>query len=74
MNSTRAHRAVLAVAYAVVATAWAADRVVVEDWRSYPHGTRGIPRDWKSRPGESPPTTSRSFRTTVSRSCTEEQG
>jgi hypothetical protein len=39
----------LAGACAVVATAWAADRVVVEDWRSYPHGTRGIPRDWKEQ-------------------------
>jgi hypothetical protein len=50
-KSMRSHarRAVLAVACAVVATAWAADRVVVEDWRSYPHGTRGIPRDWKEQ-------------------------
>ena len=49
MSSTRVHRAVLAVACALVATAWAAERVVVEDWRSYPHGTRGIPRDWKEQ-------------------------
>jgi hypothetical protein len=42
-------RAVLAVAFAVVTTAWAADRVVVEDWRSYPSGTRGIPGDWKEQ-------------------------
>jgi hypothetical protein len=49
MRSTRACRAVLAVACAVVATAWAADRVVVEDWRSYPLGTRGIPGDWKEQ-------------------------
>ena len=49
MRSTRAHRAVLAVACAVVAMAWAADRVVVEDWRSYPPGTRGIPRGWKEQ-------------------------
>jgi hypothetical protein len=49
MRSTRARRAVLAVACAVVATAWAAARVVVEDWRSYPLGTRGIPRDWKEQ-------------------------
>ena len=48
-KSTRARRAVLAVACAVVATAWAADRVVVEDWRSYPLGTRGIPGDWKEQ-------------------------
>jgi len=49
MRSTRARRAVLAVACAVAATAWAADRVVVEDWRSYPLGTRGIPSDWKEQ-------------------------
>jgi hypothetical protein len=50
MRSTRARRAVLAVATcAVVASAWAADRVVVEDWRSYPLGTRGIPGDWKEQ-------------------------
>jgi Protein of unknown function (DUF3047) len=47
MRSTRTRPAVLAVAFTVIATAWAADRVVVEDWRSYPLGTRGIPGDWK---------------------------
>ena len=49
MNSTRARRAALAVACAVLATAWAADRVVVEDWRSHPLGTRGIPGNWKGQ-------------------------
>jgi hypothetical protein len=49
MRSTRARVAVLTVAFAVVATAWAADRVVVEDWRSYPLGTRGIPGEWKEQ-------------------------
>src|SRR5258706_6010940 len=49
IRSTRARRAVLAVAFAVVATASAADRVVVEDWRSYPLGTRGIPSAWKEQ-------------------------
>lgn len=49
MKSTRARRAVLAIACAVVATAWAAARVVVEDWRSYPLGARGIPGDWKEQ-------------------------
>jgi len=49
MKSTRARRAVLAVTCAVVATASAADRVVVEDWRSYPLGTRGIPGEWKEQ-------------------------
>ena len=49
MRPTLARRAVLAVAFALIATAWAADRVVVEDWRSYPLGTRGIPGDWKEQ-------------------------
>jgi len=49
MRSTRARRAVFAVAFAVVAIAWSADRVVVEDWRSYPAGTQGIPGDWKEQ-------------------------
>ena len=49
MRSTRARRTVLAVACVMVATAWAADRVVVEDWRSYPVGTRGVPADWKEQ-------------------------
>lgn len=49
MRSTRARGAVLAVDFAVVAIAWAADRVVVEDWRSYAPGTRGIPGDWKEQ-------------------------
>jgi len=33
----------------MTATAWAADRVVVEDWRSYSPGTRGVPGDWKGQ-------------------------
>jgi Protein of unknown function (DUF3047) len=49
MRSTRTRPTVLGVAFAVVATAWAANRVVVEDWRSYPVGTRGIPGDWKGQ-------------------------
>jgi len=49
MRSTRERLAVLAVAFAVVATARAANRVVVEDWSSYPLGTRGIPSDWKGQ-------------------------
>ncbi len=47
MRSTR--RAVLAVTFAVGASAWAAERVVVEDWRSNPLGARGIPREWKEQ-------------------------
>ncbi len=49
MRSTRERLAVLAAAFAVVATAWAANRVAVEDWRSYPVGTRGVPGDWKGQ-------------------------
>ena len=49
MRSTRVHHAVFAVACAVVATAWAGDRVVVGDWRSNALGTRGIPSDWKEQ-------------------------
>jgi hypothetical protein len=49
MRSTRARLAALSTAFAVVAAAWAVDLVVVEDWRSYPLGTRGIPGDWKGQ-------------------------
>src|SRR5687767_12844423 len=49
MRSTRAFLAIFVVASAVVATAGAAERIVVEDWRSYPLGTRGIPGDWKEQ-------------------------
>ena len=49
MRSTRAPLViVVAVAFAAVVTAGAAD-YVVEDWRSYPIGTRGIPGDWKAQ-------------------------
>jgi Protein of unknown function (DUF3047) len=33
----------------VAAAAWAADGVLVEDWRSNPLGTRGIPSGWKGQ-------------------------
>ena len=33
----------------VAAAAWAADGVLVEDWRSNPVGTRGIPGGWKGQ-------------------------
>jgi hypothetical protein len=39
----------LVAASAVVATVWAAERIVVEDWRSYRRGTRGIPGEWKEQ-------------------------
>jgi Protein of unknown function (DUF3047) len=38
----------------MVATAWASDPVVVDDWRSYPLGTRGIPSGWKGQSWGSP--------------------
>jgi hypothetical protein len=34
---------------AVVAPAWAADSVLVEDWRSYSLGARGVPGGWKGQ-------------------------
>jgi Protein of unknown function (DUF3047) len=49
MRPTPTRLAVLAVIFAVAVSAWAAERVVVEDWRSYPPGTRGIPGDWKGQ-------------------------
>jgi DUF3047 family protein len=49
MRSSRAYLAILVIVSALVAAAWAAERVVVEDWRSYPLGTRGIPGDWKEQ-------------------------
>jgi hypothetical protein len=47
MKFTRVRLATLAVA--VFTTAWTDDRVIVEDWRSYALGTRGIPGDWKGQ-------------------------
>jgi hypothetical protein len=38
-----------ALLIAVVAPAWAADSVLVEDWRSYSLGTRGVPGGWKGQ-------------------------
>lgn len=49
MRSTRPYCAGLALSGALIATAWAADRVIFEDWRSYPLGTRGIPAGWKEQ-------------------------
>lgn len=39
----------VALLVAVVTPARAADGVLVEDWRSHPLGTRGIPRGWKAQ-------------------------
>lgn len=38
----------------LVATAWAADLVVVEDWQKAPVGTRGIPPGWTGQTWGSP--------------------
>jgi hypothetical protein len=38
----------------IVATAWAADVVVIEDWTRHPAGTRGVPGDWKGQNWGSP--------------------
>ncbi|MGH7308504.1 MAG: DUF3047 domain-containing protein [Candidatus Rokuibacteriota bacterium] len=39
---------VLALVLAVPA-AWAADRAVIEDWKAYPVGTKGIPPGWQGQ-------------------------
>jgi hypothetical protein len=54
MRPPRVCLVILVAAFAVMATAWAAERMVVEDWRSYPRGTRGVPGDWKEQPWGSP--------------------
>jgi len=47
-------RALVPVLLLAVATAWAADRVVIEDWTTYPVGTRGIPPGWPGQNWGSP--------------------
>ena len=37
-----------------VATVWAADQVVIEDWKAYPVGTKGIPPGWQGQDWGSP--------------------
>ncbi|HEY7366074.1 MAG TPA: DUF3047 domain-containing protein [Methylomirabilota bacterium] len=39
--------AFLLVLLLAVATGWAADQVVIEDWKAYPNGTKGIPPGWQ---------------------------
>jgi hypothetical protein len=39
---------------ALTTLAWAADQVVIEDWKTYPLGTKGIPPDWKGQNWGSP--------------------
>jgi Protein of unknown function (DUF3047) len=38
----------------VAAVAWAADPLVVEDWKSYPVGSKGIPAGWEGQRWGSP--------------------
>lgn len=40
---------VAVAAIGLVAAAWAADGVVVEDWTKYPVGTKGVPDGWKAQ-------------------------
>ena len=37
------------IAFAVATSAWASDRVIVEDWRSYLVGARGVLGEWKEQ-------------------------
>jgi Protein of unknown function (DUF3047) len=53
-SKSHTYLAILVAAFAVVATAPAAERVFVEDWRSYRSGTRGIPGEWKEQTWGSP--------------------
>ena len=38
----------------LIAPAWAADQVVIEDWTKAPLGTKGIPPEWKAQSWGSP--------------------
>jgi Protein of unknown function (DUF3047) len=49
MRSPLACLAILAVVSVLVTSAWPAERAVIEDWRSYPRGTRGLPGEWKEQ-------------------------
>jgi hypothetical protein len=46
--------AVAAAALLLAAVAWAADQVVVEDWKSHAVGATGIPRGWQGQKWGSP--------------------
>jgi Protein of unknown function (DUF3047) len=47
-------RVLVASLFLAVTAAWAADRVVVEDWTSQATGTRGIPKGWQGQNWGSP--------------------
>jgi Protein of unknown function (DUF3047) len=47
VTTTRMRLGLMLAAVLTVTAAWAAQRVVVEDWSRYPVGTRGIPPSWK---------------------------
>lgn len=48
------HRLVALAVLLLLTPAWAADRVVIEDWKKPPLGAKGIPRDWKGQNWGSP--------------------
>jgi hypothetical protein len=50
----RYRAAVTALALLVAATAWAADQVVIEDWKAAKVGTTGLPSEWKAQNWGSP--------------------
>jgi len=50
----RSRLAVVALLLMLVATAWAADQVVVEDWSTYAIGAKGLPAGWKAQNWGSP--------------------
>lgn len=47
-NLTRGRRLAMIALLAGAAAAWAAE-VVIENWKDYPVGSRGIPRGWKEQ-------------------------
>lgn len=47
-------RVLAALVLLLATTAWAADRVVVEDWSGQPLGHHGVPVDWKGQNWGSP--------------------
>jgi hypothetical protein len=50
----RARTVCLAVVLLTAAAAWAADQVMVEDWKAVSPGTTGVPPEWKAQNWGSP--------------------